>query len=66
MKMTTSMGIVTPINKDEMKELLKETRETLAVNALKSHEANQTFGSVDLWRVRKNHRSMASMRRWSN
>ena len=66
MKMTKGMGIVTPINKDEMKELLKETKETLAVNVLKSQEANPTFGSVDLWRVRKNHRRMASMRRWSN
>ncbi len=60
---TATMGIVTPINKDEMKELLKETKETLAANVLKSTAENPVFGSVDLWRVRKNHRTMASMRR---
>lgn len=65
MKMTT-MGIVTPINKDEMKELLKETKETLADHALTSTAGNPVFGSVDLWKVRKNHRSMVSMRRRFN
>ncbi len=65
MKMTTT-GIVTPINKDEMKELLKETKETLAAHALTSTAENPVFGSVDLWKVRKNHRSMVSMRRRFN
>lgn len=64
MKMSNT-GIITPVNKDEMKELLKETKETLAVHALKNMTGNREFGSVDLWRVRKNHRTMVSMRRFN-
>lgn len=60
------MGIVMPINKEELKELLKETKETLAVDA-KTDENNRSFGVVDLWNVQKRQRTTASMmRRWSN
>ena len=60
------MGIVIPINKEQMKELTKETKETLAVHALQNDEGNRSFGSVDLWNARKQQRTMASMRRWIN
>ena len=63
MKISTA-GIVTPLNKDEMKELTKETKETLAPNAFQQ-TGNQPFGSVDLWRVRKSYRTMVSMRRFN-
>ncbi len=60
------MGIVMPINKEELKELLKETKETLAIDA-KTDENNRSFGVVDLWNVQKRQRTTASMmRRWSN
>ena len=60
------MGIGAQINKDEMKELLKETKETLAVDA-KTEGNNRSFGVVDLWNVQKRQRTTASMmRKWSN
>lgn len=62
MKMTT-VGIVTPINKEEMKELLRETKETLATAVCKSGPPS-TFGLVDLWRVRKNNKTLSSLRRF--
>lgn len=63
------MGIGAPISKKDMKELLKETKETIAVdvdvNANASHQ--RSFGVVDLWNVQKRQRTTASMmRRWSN
>jgi hypothetical protein len=61
------MGIVMPINKEELKELLKETKETLAVDAKTDDENNRSFGVVDLWNVQRRQRTTASMmRRWSN
>ena len=62
----STMGIVAPINKDEMKELLKETKETLAIDTVKNGDQHLAFGAIDLWKVRKNHRSMFSMRRRFN
>jgi hypothetical protein len=60
------MGIGAPINKKDLKELLKETKETLAVDA-KTDGNNRSFGVVDLWNVQKRQRTTASMmRRWSN
>ena len=60
-----TMGIVNPINKDQMKELTRETKETLASH-LQENVTNRAFGSVDLWNSRKNQRTMASMRRFFN
>jgi hypothetical protein len=57
-----TMGVVIPINKQQMKELTKETKETLAGNVITS----RVFGSVDLWNSRKNQRTTTSMRRWFN
>ena len=61
-----TMGVVIPINKEQMKELTKETKETLAAHSLQNDEGNRAFGSVDLWNARKQQRTMASMRRWFN
>ena len=61
-----SMGFVIPINKEQMKELTRETKETLAVHALQTTEGNRLFGSVDLWNARKQQRTMVSKRRWFN
>lgn len=60
---TTTVGIVTPINKDELKELLKETKETIATDVCKNG-SNARFGLVDLWRVRKNNKTTSSLRRY--
>lgn len=60
----TTVGIVTPINKDEMKELLKETKETLATGLISTAAGNQRFGAVDLWKLRKNNKTTSSLRRF--
>ena len=63
------MGIGARINKKDMKELLKETKETIAVDVDVAISVNNTrsFGVVDLWNVQKRQRTTASMmRRWSN
>ena len=61
------MGIGAPINNEELKELLKETKETIAVDAKTDGNNNRSFGVVDLWNVQKKQRTTASMmRRWSN
>jgi hypothetical protein len=59
-------GIVIPLNKEQMKELTKETKETLATNLVEKTNSQRTFGSVDLWNSRKNQRTMVSMRKWFN
>jgi len=59
------MGIGAPINKKELKELTKETKETLAVDA-KTDGNIRSFGAIDLWNVQKRQRTSASMRRWLN
>lgn len=61
-----TMGVVIPINKEQMKELTRETKETLATNVIGKSAGNRAFGSVDLWNSRKNQRSTTSMRRWFN
>ena len=61
------MGIVMPINKEELKELLKETKETIAVDVTTVGNNTRSFGVVDLWNVQRRQRTTASMmRRWSN
>ncbi len=63
---TNIMGTGAQINKEELKELLKETKETIAIDA-KLENSNRTFGAVDLWNVQKKHRTTSSMmRRWLN
>ncbi|MCP9753387.1 hypothetical protein [Ferruginibacter sp. HRS2-29] len=59
---TSTVGIVTPINKDELKELLTETKETLATGIL-ANAGNPTFGAVDLWKLRKTNKTTSSLRR---
>ena len=61
MKMST-VGIVTPINKEEMNELLRETKEILATGLLKNKNT-EIFGVVNMWKVRKAAKSASSMRR---
>ena len=61
------MGIGAPINKEELKELLKETKETIAVDAKTDGIVIRSFGVVDLWNVQKKQRTTTSMmRRWNN
>ena len=60
------MGIGALISKKDLKELFKETKETLAVD-VKTDVNTRSFGVVDLWNVQKKQRTTASMmRRWYN
>lgn len=63
MKMT-SAGIVRPINKDDMSELLKETRETLAKDVDVNNVTNATFGELELWKMRKTSKFASASRRY--
>jgi hypothetical protein len=62
---TDVMSIGAQINQKDLKELLKETKETLAVDV--KIDGNRSFGAVDLWNVQKKQRTTTSMmRRWNN
>lgn len=61
---TNIMGIVNPINKEELKELFKETKETLAIDHLKKMNEKSSFRTIDLWKIRKNTKSTTSLRRF--
>ncbi|MBL0144437.1 MAG: hypothetical protein IPP48_00345 [Chitinophagaceae bacterium] len=53
------------VNKNDLKELLKETKETLATD-VKVDGNQRVFGAVDLWNAQKRQRTSISMRRWMN
>ena len=57
-----SIGVGTPISKKDLKELLHETKETLATD-VKTDSNTGTFGNLDMWNARKRQRTAASMRR---
>jgi len=59
-----AMGAGTPVSKKDHKELLHETRETLAVDV--KNYSSKTFSHLDLWNVQKRQRTGTSMRRWLN
>ena len=57
-----AMGVGTPLSKKDLKELLTETKETLAVD-MKSCNNNRTFSHLDLWNLQKRQNSASQMRR---
>jgi len=57
-----AMGVSTPLSKKDLKDLLTETKETLAVD-FKTDSKNRTFGHLDLWNLQKRQKSGSSMRR---
>ena len=57
-----TMGFIVPINKKDMKELLNETKETIATG-FSSATNDKTFAEVDMWRIRKIFRTTRSLRR---
>jgi hypothetical protein len=56
------MGVGTPLSKKDLKELLIETKETLAVD-FKNCNNNRTFSHADLWNLQKRQKSASAMRR---
>lgn len=59
------MGITVQISKKELKELTKETKETLALD-VKAESNTKVFGAIDLWNAQKRQRTSLSKRRWLN
>ena len=57
-----TLGLDTLIENDEMKELLKETVAT----DVKQDDFNRTFGSIDMWNLKKKQRTCLTMRRRLN
>ncbi len=57
-----AMGVGTPLSKKDLKELLHETKETLAVD-VKNSNSIRTFSNLDLWNLHKRQKSAFAMRR---
>ena len=57
-----AMGVGTPLSKKDLKELMTETKETLAVD-LNISNNKRTFSHVDLWNLQKRQKSASAMRR---
>ena len=47
-----------------MKELLSETKETIATGILKNNKTKRTFAVVDLWNMQKKHKTLGSSTKW--
>ncbi len=61
---TNAAVIIDTISKENMEELLKETRETLAKEFLTVTKRKQSFGTLDLWRMQKKHKTLGSSTKW--
>lgn len=61
---TITGSLVIPMNESEKKELLKETKETIATELLKKNGATKTFGVLDLWRMQKRQKTLGSSTKW--
>jgi len=59
-----AMGVGAPLSKKDLKDLLNETKETLAVDVKTDSNNRTTFGYLDLWNLQKRQTSSAtSLRR---
>ncbi len=61
---TSTKGIISTMNEKEMKELLSETKETIATGILKNNKTKRTFAVVDLWNMQKKHKTLGSSTKW--
>lgn len=60
-----TMGMLNPVNKNDLQVLLAQTKETLAIH-VKVNSNQRNFGAVDLWNAQKRQRTSISMRRKLN
>ena len=58
-------GAGNPNKNEDLKALLKETKETVATDT-KQEDGNRSFGAVDMWNRQKRVRTSLQMRRWLN
>ena len=61
---STNSRIDTAIEKNELKELFTEIKETIATGNLKNNVPASTFAMVDLWRVQKKKKTLGSSTKW--
>lgn len=59
------MGMGTLNKNEDLEELSKETKETVATGS-KQEDLNRNFGAVDMWNRQKRQRTSLQMRRWLN
>lgn len=59
---TEATGVGTPLSKKDLKELLNETKETLATD-VNINDNQRTFSHLDLWNLQKRQKSASGMRR---
>lgn len=57
-------GTGLPVSKKSLENLLSETKETLATDAV-NETSHRNFTAADLWNIHKQHKS-AALRRWLN
>ena len=62
---TANVECVNLIREEDLQELLKETKETLATYG-RQEETERSFGPVDMWNRQKHQRTSLQMRRWLN
>ena len=56
--------VFTATDKNELKELFSETKESTATGIMKNNVSASTFTLVDLWRVQKKHKTLGSSAKW--
>lgn len=59
---TEATGVGTPLSKKDLKELLNETKETLATD-VNINDNQRIFSHLDLWNLQKRQKSASGMRR---
>ncbi|MEO8768721.1 MAG: hypothetical protein ABI402_01495 [Ferruginibacter sp.] len=56
-----NVGVIDPINKNEIEETIKEINSTYLQEKV---ARKQPFCAIDLWRMQKKHRTLGSSTRW--
>ncbi len=57
--MKTQTNLLVSLNNQELNQLTKEVKETVAFN----HQEQKTFGAADLWNIQKMRRTVRASRR---
>lgn len=60
-----NVSICAPIQSEDLKALLQETKETVATY-VQQEDSDRTFGAIDMWNRQKRQRTSLQMRRWLN
>lgn len=60
------MPSIVQLEAEELKELVREVKETVAVDVIKTKKAivNVPFGAIDLWKIRRNVKTARASFHW--